>query len=157
LILVVFLGNDVMGDEGIGYHLYKYIDGLLPDYARGVFLHTDVLRLPHFYKGEDPIVFVDAVVGEHFPCGRAEIMSAEDVKNLEASMKHAHMIGVIDSLKLLEKTMSEIASARKVFYLIGVDESNIRPSTEISQCLRENLHVLSEDLLKLLHHLHHTC
>ncbi|NOZ92187.1 MAG: hydrogenase maturation protease [Dictyoglomi bacterium] len=157
MILVVFLGNDVMGDEGIGYHLYKYMDGLMPEYAKGVFLHTDVLRLPHFYSGEDTLVFVDAVVGENFTCGKAKPMSAKDVKKLEASMKHAHMIGVIDSLELLEKTMPEIAGARKVFYLIGVDEDNIKPSTELSQCLRKNLHVLSAELLKLLHHLHYTC
>jgi len=157
VILVAFLGNDVMGDDGIGYYLYRYMKDLLPEYARGVFLHTDVLRLPHFYDGEETVVFVDAATGDNYPCGSVFHAPIQKLENVEVHMKHAHLIGAIDSVRLLEKALPELSHARKVFFLIGVNKDNVKASTSLSPCLKSSIHNISAELLKLLHKIHYTC
>lgn len=157
MILLSFLGNDVMGDEGIGYHLYMSLKDELPEWVRPVFLHTDVLRLPSIYNGEDTSVFVDAVVGKHFPCGKIFRMSINKAHNLDASMKHAHMIGLIDSIRLMEKTLPSFKDTRKILYLVGVDPDHIKPDVSLSPCLEEHFDSIKKDLLMFLHYIHREC
>ncbi len=157
MILVAFLGNDVMGDDGIGSYLYKYVKDMMPEYARGVYLHTDVLRLMSEYNGEDTIVFVDALYGGSVKCGDVKIVPFHKIDILDATMKHAHEIGLIDSLKLMDKVDNKMANARKIFYLIGIDKENVKPSTSLSDCLRIKIHEISSNLLKLIHKIHYSC
>ena len=157
MILAVFLGNDVMGDDGVAFHLMKHLRDQMPAYVRSVYLHTDILRLLHAYGGEEKIVFIDAVKGRNYPCGSVNIIPMNKIDSLSAPMKHAHLIGVIDSIRLLERSDQSLAEAGKVFFLIGVDEENVKPSTYLSSCLEKAIPHIGENLLSLFEKMHYSC
>ena len=157
MILAVFLGNDVMGDDGVAFHLMKRLSDKMPDYVRSVYLHTDILRLLHAYRGEEKIVFIDAVRGRNYPCGSVNVIPMHKIDSLSAPMKHAHLIGVIDSIRLLEKSEPFLAEAVKVFFLIGVDEKNVKPSLSLSPCLERTMPHIGENLLSLFEKMHYSC
>ncbi len=157
MILAVFLGNDVMGDDGVAFHLMKHLSDKMPPYVRSVYLHTDILRLLHAYGGEEKIVFIDAVKGRNYPCGSVNIVPMHKIDSLSAPMKHAHLIGVIDSIRLLEKSEPSLRDAGKIFFLIGVDEKNVKPSIALSPCLERAMPRIGENLLSLFEKMHYSC
>ncbi len=146
--LLALVGNDVMGDDGVSYHILRHVEDKLPGHIRSVKLHGDVLRLLHFYRGEERIVFVDATTA--IPCGEVAVLSFEEAQKLDAPMLHAHMLGLIDSVRLMEKTDVALASARKELFLVGVTPVGVRPGRGLSSCLEDSLPAVSERLLDVL-------
>ena len=146
--LLALVGNDVMGDDGVSYHILRLVEDRLPGHIRPVRLHGDVLRLLHFYRGEERIVFVDATTA--IPCGEVAVLDFDETLALDAPMLHAHMLGLIDSLRLIEKAEKSIASARKELFLVGVPRVGVRPGRALSPCLEAALPTVSGRLLDVL-------
>ena len=99
-ILVIGLGNPLMGDDGIGWHV---AEGLachpeLPPEVEAIGGGTDLLRLAGEIEGRTAVVVVDAIQDE----GEiGEISVFEDLSGLEERQDHAHHLSAAQAIGLL--------------------------------------------------------
>ena len=94
--LVVFLGNEIAGDDSIGYEIYRKIK-----ISNKVFLSTDFFKLYGIYKNQERLIIVDAVYGIN------EIIHLKNEEIFEIDDKSIgnHFISAIESLKILKIVM----------------------------------------------------
>jgi hydrogenase maturation protease len=144
--VVIGLGNSLMGDDGIGWHLVRRMEAL-PEAPAGVELvagGTDLFRLAETIRGRERVLLVDAVQDGHppgtveeFPVG-LEPPGAESVS--------AHRICVLDAIRLLQ-AVDPVFHVTE-FTVLGVSVDAVRGGTELSPPLAAALPRLADAVLE---------
>jgi len=103
--LVVTLGSTLAGEDAAGYCVHEALRGMVD--ARLVYLGTDIFRFSNVYLGEPRVIVVDAVYAQELPAGEIIHFAGEEVfSEITDVATDAHMLGVGEGLKILEKVMS---------------------------------------------------
>jgi hydrogenase maturation protease len=135
-ILVLGLGNYLMGDEGVGCHVIEYLEGL--DYSNQVDLldgGTGGFHLMDHLVTHEHVILIDATLDD-FPEGTIRVIKPKVSKDFPPNMS-THDIGLKDlitSLTLVEQLPD--------LYLVAVsvkdyDEMRITLSDKIKQTIPE--------------------
>jgi hydrogenase maturation protease len=122
-VLVIGLGNTLMGDDGIGVRIAELIEAnpLLPDDVEVIAGGTDLLRYAARIEGRRRVLVIDAVE-DSAPPGSVQIL---DVARPEAP-QHAHHLSAEAAIALLRAaTGVEIA-------LVGVSIASAQFSSVLS-------------------------
>ncbi|RJP79302.1 MAG: hydrogenase maturation protease [Candidatus Zixiibacteriota bacterium] len=119
-ILIVGLGNPLMGDEGAGWHLVQRLqsDSRRPAQAEVTFGGTDLLALAGRLEGRRAVILTDAALDPNHP-GRLTIHD-NDFSALSTDQGHAHHLSLVQSIELLRTLNPTLASTRFVLLTIGV-------------------------------------
>ena len=129
-IIIVGLGNPLMGDDGVGIFIINKLEEFpFPPHIKIVDCGTDVLKILSHIEGQEWILLIDAIEGKH-PTGTIYRFSKEELLNFPGESKSAHLISVIDSLRLLEKLNSDFRKA--VVEMIGIQPGKIEVNTPLS-------------------------
>jgi hydrogenase maturation protease len=144
-ILVLGIGNYLMGDEGIGIHAVRYLQQhSLPAQVTLTDGGTGGFHLLPWLEAYDPVIIIDATLGDA-PPGTVRITRPRYASEFPRTLG-AHDIGLkdlIESASLLEK-LPEI-------WLVTIA---IRPepdlTTELSPALRDTLPLIEEEVLYIL-------
>ena len=144
-ILVLGIGNYLMGDEGIGVHAAKYMqEHSFPGNVTILDGGTGGFHLLSFLQDHDPVIIIDATA-EKDPPGTVRIRKPRYSSEFPRTLG-AHDIGLkdlIESAALLE-SLPEI-------YLITICISlNDELDMEISPELRKTLPVVEEKVRRIL-------
>jgi hydrogenase maturation protease len=125
-LLAIGLGNPLMGDEGIGWHVAERLagDARLPEHVEVICGGTDLLRYAGEMEGRRRVVLIDAIEDGSEP--GAVTVFAEDFRGLEEHQEHAHHLSAIQAVGLLRL----ITSTR--FTLLGISISSARCDSELS-------------------------
>ncbi len=118
-VLVVGVGNPVMGDDGVGPCVVASL-AAFPGLPRNVELidgGTDLLRCADRMRGKQTIIVVDARLDAEHP-GRVSVR--EDIDAPSRAGANAHRVPVTQSVELLRAVDPGLTSARFVFVTIGV-------------------------------------
>jgi hydrogenase maturation protease len=126
-LLVIGLGNPLMGDDGIGWHVADRLAGdpRLPDGVEVIRGGTDLLRCAAQIEGRRRVVLVDAVQDDT-PPGTVSVIGEEAA---DLHQGHAHHLSAGQAMGLLRLTMSVC------FTLLGVSVSSVRTASELSPAL----------------------
>lgn len=132
-VLVIGLGNPLMGDEGIGWHIAERLaaDPRLPEHVEVMCGGTDLLRFAGEVEGRSRVILIDAIedsVGE----GMVTVFD-RDFSKLDDRQEHAHHLSAIQAVKLLELI------ARTSFTLLGISISSARLEPELSPSMSERM------------------
>ncbi|MBC7189382.1 hydrogenase maturation protease, partial [Candidatus Aerophobetes bacterium] len=93
-ILVVGVGNILLGDEGIGVHVLKELEKKkLPDNVELLDLGVSSFSLLSHIEGKKKIIIIDAVKAEGAP-GSVYRLSIEDIYREEERFFSLHEIGI---------------------------------------------------------------
>jgi len=142
--LLIGLGNTLMGDDGIAYHILERLAGH-PGLPEDVELHwggADLLAAADLMPGRSRVWVLDAVEDPDRP-GVLKIL--DDLSELETNVLSAHQLsaaGEIELLKLVEPELRHVPVR-----LMGVTVSGSRTSAELSPELARALPELVEQLL----------
>jgi len=129
-ILIVGLGNPLMGDDGVGIFIINHLQRLsLPPYLKIVDCGTDILKILSHIEGQEQVILIDAVDWKHQP-GTVYHFDKNELLNFSGESKSAHLISVIDSIRLLEKLNPDFQKAE--VEMIGIQPERISISNHLS-------------------------
>jgi hydrogenase maturation protease len=117
-LLIVGLGNPLMGDDGIGAAVVDELlqRGLPPGVRAGV--APDVLHLPSLWGRERNVWLVDAMIAGG-PPGTIHVLEHDQILELDDHHGSAHQLSLPESLRWLIHGCPELARVR--FRLWGVE------------------------------------
>lgn len=132
-IVVLGVGNILLGDEGVGVHVVKELEKRdLPENVRLVDGGTGGFNLIGIVAEADVLIVVDTLDTDAGP-GSIFRMTPEDIRRPDPAMRTSiHDIGLIDALDL-----AAMSGYRPRTVIIGVTPERIDWGTELSERLAE--------------------
>lgn len=122
-ILILGIGNYLMGDEGIGVHVIKSIsEKLFPENVSILDGGTGGFHLLSYFQEYPKIIMIDATM-DGSPAGTLKIITPKFASDFPTSLT-AHDIGLKDMIE----SMHLLGNMPKI-YLITVSISEIKPMT----------------------------
>tara|TARA_R110000868_G_scaffold19484_9_gene83854 strand:+ start:929 stop:1462 length:534 start_codon:yes stop_codon:yes gene_type:complete len=148
-ILVLGVGNYVMGDEGIGVHTIQEMSKIdLPEYIDILDGGTGGFLLLSCFEVYPTIIFVDATM-DGKPVGTISLIRPKFASDFPSALS-VHDVGLKDMIEAvyLMGTIPDI-------HLFTVSIKEINPMTiELNQKVRDSIPLLIEEILKLSEILH---
>lgn len=138
--LIVCIGNDLVADDAVGYHLYRQLqEHALPDDVRVCLLGVGGMALIDELDGEELLVVVDAVQLGYEP-GTVHVLDWDRIPSNQLRPVSGHGIGVREALQVCRKLYPEKAASS--VFLVGVegecfDKVGARPSGPVQEALPE--------------------
>jgi len=143
-LLAIGLGNPLMGDEGIGWHVAERLAGdpRLPEHVEVICGGTDLIRYAGEMDGRSRVVLIDAIE-DGSGTGRVRVFDG-DFRGLEDRQEHAHHLSVIQAMRLLRL----IASTS--FTLVGISISSARIEPALSPAMAARMPAILQQVLENL-------
>ena len=136
-LLIVGLGNTLMGDDGVGVRVAESVDG--HPHADVLIGGTDLLRCAGDIEGRERVILVDAV--ESDAAGESTVTDEDPPEGLSAG---THTLSAPAAVRLLRRTMPEV---RFTWMLVGVQ--SVRMGEVLSPELERALPRLRQRLMEL--------
>lgn len=117
--LVVCVGNDFVGDDGVGAAVYERLKQLeLPPGVRVEYLGLGGMDLLEYLRGERILVVVDSVqLGS--PPGTVHQLPWDKIPSLGARPVSGHGIGIREAVEVAARIFPEKAPVE--IYLVGIE------------------------------------
>jgi hydrogenase maturation protease len=143
-LLAIGLGNPLMGDEGIGWHVAERLAGdpRLPEHAEVICGGTDLLRYAGEMEGRSRVVLIDAIE-DGSEMGTVTVFD-RDFPGLEEHQEHAHHLSTIQAVRLLRL----IVPTR--FTFIGISIASARLEPALSPPMAARMPTILEQVLENL-------
>lgn len=144
-VLILGIGNYLMGDEGLGVHMANRLEALtLPAGVEVVEGGTGGFHLMPFFESHEKVILIDATLDDR-PAGTIRLLQPRFSSDFPKAMS-THDIGlkdVIEALILLDK-LPEV-------YLFAVSINMLQSQCiELSEPVRDALADLEEQIFELL-------
>lgn len=144
--LIVCIGSTVMQDDGVGYHILKYLQKLeiKADFAD---LGTDIFRLRLHFSNHKKIIIIDALMGEE-PGKILSFTYPEFKTKLEGKIKNAHLLGVIEGIDIMRAVDDQLNAAE--IYFVGVIAQIIDKGFELTKIVKEAVPQAAQKVVSLI-------
>jgi hydrogenase maturation protease len=147
-ILIVGIGNVLLGDEGLGSHILERLENLnLPDSVTLLNCGTDLLSMQNFYAAQSRIIILDAIQAGRKP-GTLHCIREYDFDRFLRKPESAHQLSAIEAVLLLKKMFLEYAKAEFIF--LGIEPASTSIGQELSPAVEAAIPFLLEEIKKLL-------
>ena len=147
-VLIVGIGNQYLGDEGLGPHVVERLqDAALPEHVSLVQCSTDLFALENAYCGERLVLIIDAIQTGAEP-GTVHCIGETDFDSFQIHSSSAHRISAVEAALLLKQVNPDFAEAEFVF--VGIEPSNLTQGTQLSARVEKALPELLEKIRFLL-------
>jgi len=142
-VVVVCLGNPLMGDDGIGQAVYERLRGCLPDFVELVEAGCDSLDALLDAKNAERVILVDAIDADKEP-GTLFRFDAETIRKTALPRTHLslHELSLKECLALAE--LSGFDGDKLV--VVGMQPAVVEPRMRLSDAVAEKL----PDLIDLI-------
>ena len=144
-ILILGIGNYLMGDEGVGVHVANQLENVkLPVAADIVDGGTGGFHLLEYFESYENIILVDATLDEH-PNGTIRLIKPRFAKDFPPAMS-THDIGLKDMVSALQ-IMGKMPNIH--LFVVSI-ESLQQQGIELTQEIKEIIPELIIKISKLL-------
>ena len=143
-VLVIGLGNPLMGDDGAGCAVAEQLaaDPRLPENVEVICGGSDLLRCSDQIDGRARVVVIDAVQDDAEP---GSVSSFDDAgSDLDDRQDHAHQLSAVQAIRLLKLTTS--AHCR----LLGISISSAAAGARLSPALVDRMPAILDRVLQEL-------
>jgi len=151
-IRVLCCGNLLLGDEGVGIHIYNELkDRSLPETVEVVDAGTGGLDILPFLEGVDKVILVDAVRGSR--AGTIHHLRDEDLEDVDLSVDSLHSIKLEHVLKIGRRLLKD---RYPEVVILGVEadrigEFDLELTPEVREAVPRVVRLLLEDIETSLH------
>lgn len=144
-ILILGIGNYLMGDEGIGVHVIKSIsEKLFPENVSILDGGTGGFHLLSYFQEYPKIIMIDATM-DGSPAGTLKIITPKFASDFPSALS-AHDIGLKDMIE----SMHLLGNMPKI-YLITVSISEIKPMTmELSNEVKSSIPAIIKKIEEII-------
>ena len=142
--LVIGLGNPLMGDDGIAFHLAERLraDPRLPPDAEVFWAGDDLVGCAERMMGRRRVTLLDAMLDPSEP-GTLRVF--DDFSALETQQQSAHQLSAAGALELLRIAYPALREVRFRLLAVTVSSAEMRP--ELSPGLAAKLPELLDQVL----------
>lgn len=150
-ILVLGLGNVLMGDEGVGVKSIEYMqEKTFPEHVKLLDGGTGGFHLLSLFQEYDRFIIIDATIGRQNP-GEVNVLSPRFASDFPKSLT-SHDIGLRDLMQ-----SAELLGDLPDIHLITVNIEELRTvRIGISQALEEKLPEVHKTVLNILQEMDHS-
>lgn len=119
--LVVCIGNDLVGDDGVGHEIHRQLSTrALPSGVRVCLLGLGGIDLIDQLDGEELLIVVDAVqLGQ--PAGTVRVLPWDEIPASDLRPVSGHGIGIREAVQVCRQLYPD--KAAETVYLVGVEGS----------------------------------
>lgn len=136
-ILIVGVGNRLLGDEGAGLHIIDRLSEIpIPSHVDVVDCGCDLLSLASYANKPQKIIVIDAIRAGGRP-GRAYRFDYAELGAKQSRMGPAHQLKTLEIFELLKRVYPDMCNCQ--ITLIGVEPQTIGLSTDLSKEVRDSL------------------
>jgi hydrogenase maturation protease len=142
-VIVVGVGNLLMGDEGVGIHAVQELEKKeLQDGVEIVDLGTAAFDLLPYIERADKLIIVDAIQGGE-PAGSIYKLREKDLKQDTSKFTSLHQLNFLYTLEIAKKMgrLPEIV-------IFGIEPDRIEPTLELSPKVALSLATLLEIVIR---------
>ena len=124
--LVIGLGNPLMGDDGVGWHVAERLasDPRLPESVEAMCGGTDLLRHGGQMEGRSRVILIDAIQDDAQP--GSVLVFGETLPEMDSRQEHAHHLSAVQAIQLLKMMVAAPIA------LLGISISSAVTQTELS-------------------------
>jgi len=143
-VVVIGLGNPLMGDDGAGCAVAERLAGdqRLSENVEVICGGSDLLRYARHIEGRNRVVVIDAMLDDGAP-GR--VLRLEDAdSDLDDRQEHAHGLSAVQAIRLLALT----SPVR--WTLLGISISTVAPGTQLSPALDARMPAIVDRVIEEL-------
>ena len=149
--LVIGLGNRLMGDEGVGWHIIDRLAGdpRLPPDIELLWGATDLLACADQVAGRTRITLVDALL-DPSQAGRVAVIGGDEaLRGLDKDKWHVHHLSLTQAINLLQIAYPSVAKARLCIIAICISSARMQPelSPELAMKMPEILQQVLQELV----------
>jgi len=142
-ILVVGVGNILLGDEGVGVHVIRELKKLkLPENVEVLDMGVATFSLSSYLTERKKIILVDAVEGGG-KVGEIYRILPKEIKRRGESFLSLHEMSITSILDILQ-----LEGASREIVIVGVEPGEIKWGMELSFRLKEKLPQIVACVLK---------
>ncbi|HUI59580.1 MAG TPA: hydrogenase maturation protease [Steroidobacteraceae bacterium] len=129
-LLVIGLGNPLMGDDGIGCHVAARLAGdpRLPESVEVISGGTDLLRFASQIEGRSRVFILDAIHDDAEP-GAVSVFAA-DLPGLDERQEHAHHLSAVQAIGVLRILMPVRITLVGISISSAAIESGLSPALD---------------------------
>ncbi len=121
--LVLGIGNPILGDDGVGFHIAQELAKEIKDENVDV-KDTSVggLNLLELVVGYDKVIIIDAILTEHGEAGEVYRLGPEDIGEPAQSMISAHHLNLLTTIKLGRRLFPKKMPGEVTVLAVGIQE-----------------------------------
>jgi len=139
-IVILGIGNLLLGDEGVGVHLAQMLTKGELNYDNVEIIDTGTSpEIASFVEGIDKLIIIDAFKGGGTP-GTIYRFNVDDMNLCSAMKLSLHQVNIIDNLRIL-KLLGKQPKSTVVF---GIEPRNMDWGLELSPEVEEKMPELKE-------------
>lgn len=136
-ILIVGVGNPLLGDEGVGPCAIRHLSQLpMPPDVDLLDCGCDLLNLLSYIDEPKKIILLDAIRAGGKP-GRIYRFDFSELETMQIKTGSAHQLQTIDALRLLRKVCPRLSRCEII--VIGIEPKVMELSGDLSEEVRESI------------------
>jgi len=121
--LVLGIGNPILGDDGVGFHIAQELAKKIKDENIDVKdTSMDGLNLLELIVGYDKVIIIDAIMTEDEEVGGIYRLKPEDIGEPAQSMISAHHLNLLTTIKLGRRLFPKKIPREVVVFTVGIQE-----------------------------------
>ena len=130
-VLIVGIGNQLLGDEGVGLHIIDKLSQItLPPYVDIIDCGCDLYNVVSYLNRAQKVIIVDAICAEGKP-GDIYRFDYSELKAAQAKISSVHQLGGVDVLDLLMLVYPCLNNCE--ITMIGIEPKTIKLGTNLSK------------------------
>lgn len=147
-IVVLGIGNLLLGDEGIGVHLLRELERVpLPPQVILIDGGTSTLDILPLIKGVREIIVIDAMKAGGEPGSIYRCRPVDLVPSQESPLS-SHYIDFLQALQMVRRQGDDLKDRTTIF---GIEPCRMEWSTELSPVIQEKIPLLKKRVLEEIH------
>lgn len=136
-ILIVGVGNPLLGDEGIGPYVVRNLSQLpMPADVEILDCGCDLLNLVSYIDEPKKIIILDAIRAGGKP-GRIYRFDLNELETMQTVTRSAHQLPMADAIRLLKKVCPCLSGCEIV--IIGIEPRVMELGGDLSKEVRESI------------------
>ena len=121
--LVLGIGNPILGDDGVGFHIAQELAKEIKDENIAVKdTSIDGLNLLELIVGYDKIIIIDAIMTEDGEVGEISRLKPEDIGEPAQSIISAHHLNLLTTIKLGRQLFPGKIPEEVIVLAVGIQE-----------------------------------
>jgi len=121
--LVLGIGNPILGDDGVGFHIAQELAREIKDENIDVKdTSVDGLNLLELIVGYDNVIIIDAIMTEDGEVGEIYRLKPEDIGEPAQSIISAHHLNLLTTIKLGGRLFPKKMPGEVIVFAVGIQE-----------------------------------